>query len=217
MMDQHDAEQTLVAQACAATRPAGQLLAARAPVAINGRSAARSTGRSAPAGRAAARTETRVLARRRRACSRPVQRRDRRLRAHIGVVIARHECHVVRRAERLEPGARRRELVGERDVDEIAGDGDVVGRCAFRSATIARSTSARWMAAPLAMPVDEAEPALAAAARQDAASAAARDADRTDARERTSAISRAVCVTRTIGVRSCRSISRRGTPARRRP
>ena len=50
---------------------------------------------------------------------------------HIGIVVAGHGADVVRIAQRIEPGARRRELVGERQVDEVAGDRDVVGRLAL--------------------------------------------------------------------------------------
>ena len=48
--------------------------------------------------------------------------------AHIGVVIAGHQRHVVRRAERVQPRARRRVFRQQPDIDEVAGDRDVVGR-----------------------------------------------------------------------------------------
>ncbi len=45
---------------------------------------------------------------------------------HIGVVIARHDGDVLRRTEGLQPFARRDDLAGQADIDEVAGDGDVV-------------------------------------------------------------------------------------------
>ena len=45
---------------------------------------------------------------------------------HIGIVIAGHEAHLLRRAETFEPAAGALEFERQRDIDEVAGDRDVV-------------------------------------------------------------------------------------------
>ncbi len=81
--------------------------------------------------------------------------------AHIGVVIARHHAHVVRRAEPREPFPSRREFLLQRDVDEVAGDRDVVRR---RGAQVMHQGFQHFGAVPdeaPPVPIDEAERALA--------------------------------------------------------
>ena len=46
--------------------------------------------------------------------------------ADIGVVIARHDRHLVGGAQRVEPGAGEMEFLRQRDVSQVAGNGDVV-------------------------------------------------------------------------------------------
>ena len=81
--------------------------------------------------------------------------------AHIGVVIARHHAHVVGRAEPRQPFPGRREFLLQRDVDEVAGDRDVVGR---RGSQVVHQGFQRFGAVahePPPVPIDEAERALA--------------------------------------------------------
>ena len=47
---------------------------------------------------------------------------------HIGVVIARHHRHPVRRPQSLQPVGRLGELVRQSEIDQVAGHRDVVGR-----------------------------------------------------------------------------------------
>ncbi len=102
-------------------------------------------------------------------------------RADIDIVIAGNDGDVVRRAERCRARrARAAIFVGQREIDEIAGHRDVVGRCAFRS-RVTRVENVRAVDVfALALPIDEAEAALAEELRKLAA--ATPYADRTDGR-----------------------------------
>ena len=91
----------------------------------------------------------------------PVLLRRRDAAAHIGVVIARHQGHVGGRAERIEPGARRRVFVRQRQIDEVAGDRDVVRRLRLEIGDDAREHVRPVDRFALAPPVDEAGRALA--------------------------------------------------------
>ena len=60
----------------------------------------------------------------------------------IDVVVAGNDRHVVRRADLVQPGRRRLVLGRQAEIDEIAGDGDVVRLVRSMSATT-RSSAAR--------------------------------------------------------------------------
>ena len=80
---------------------------------------------------------------------------------YIDVVIAESDGHVGRRSERLQPCARPRILRRQRQIDQVAGHGDVVGAAGLEVARdrIERLDAVHFLAPT--MPVDEAEPALA--------------------------------------------------------
>ena len=63
--------------------------------------------------------------------------------AHIGVVIAGHQVTSCGGPERFEPGARRRIFGRQRDIDEVAGHRDVVGRLRLEVGDDARQHVAR--------------------------------------------------------------------------
>ncbi len=87
--------------------------------------------------------------------------RHRRRGRHISVVIARDDGDVARPAKTVEPGAGARIFVRQRQVDEIAGYRDVVG-AALLNVGGDRLQNVRAMNEfTLALPIDEAESALA--------------------------------------------------------
>jgi hypothetical protein len=81
--------------------------------------------------------------------------------AHIGVVVAGNQRHIGRRAERIEPHPRRRIFGRQRQIDEIAGDGDVVRLLRLEVGDDARQHLGLMDRLALAPPVDEAGHALA--------------------------------------------------------
>ena len=80
---------------------------------------------------------------------------------HIGVVIAGDGGDAVRRPEMFEPFGRAHELLGEAEIDEIAGHGDVVGGLLGHVARDEIEDLAPVHEFPPAMPIDVAEHALA--------------------------------------------------------
>ena len=81
-------------------------------------------------------------------------------RAHVGVVIAGNEADVGRVAERPHPQRRAAELGRHADIDEIAGDGDMIGalRAQIRDEPRQQGHVVEPLASPL--PVDEPHDAL---------------------------------------------------------
>ena len=82
-------------------------------------------------------------------------------RAHIGVVIAGNNRDLVRRADTFEPGPCRREFRLERQVDQIAGDGDVAGPLRLHVGDQGVEHFGAMDGVAVALPVDIAERALA--------------------------------------------------------
>ena len=82
-------------------------------------------------------------------------------RANIGIVIARHDRDVVRRADTGKPRTRLREFVGQREIDEVAGDRDVVGPLRPDIGNHSVQHIAPVEGLPAALPVQIAERALA--------------------------------------------------------
>ena len=81
--------------------------------------------------------------------------------AHIDVVIAGNERHVLGGAEAVEPMAPARELLGQRDIGEIAGDRDVVRRLLLQIGDDLVQHGAIMDEAPPAPPIDVAGGPLA--------------------------------------------------------
>ena len=81
--------------------------------------------------------------------------------AHIGVVIAGDDRDLLRRADAFQPGRRRRELRLQREIDEIAGDRDVVRLLRLEVGDQRVEHVAAVIFVPVAGPVEIAEPALA--------------------------------------------------------
>ncbi len=127
MMDQHDAERLLALELREHLAEPRELIAVQRPVAASG-GVGSDVDSPISASGPRRRTKGKLLAAVAAHVVAPVACREAGGRAHIGVVIAGHDGDVARAAERCEPGARRREFVGQRQVDEIAGDRDVVGR-----------------------------------------------------------------------------------------
>jgi hypothetical protein len=86
----------------------------------------------------------------------PIKRRRR----HIGVVIPRHHADVSRRPQGVEPAARRFELRRQRDVDEVTGDGDVVGPGDVKVARDGVEHLGTMNAVAAALPIEVAEQSL---------------------------------------------------------
>ena len=81
--------------------------------------------------------------------------------ADIGIVIAGNDADAVRRADALQPRLRRREFCFQRQVDQIAGDRDVVRllRLQVRDQRIEHLAAMEFL--PVALPVEIAERAFA--------------------------------------------------------
>src|SRR5216684_2127886 len=79
---------------------------------------------------------------------------------HIGIVISRHHAHVGGPPQGFEPMACMGELGRERDIDEIAGDGHVVGLPAMKVAGDGIERIAAMEPTAAAPPIDVAEQAL---------------------------------------------------------
>ena len=94
----------------------------------------------------------------------------------VGVVVAWGERHVLRFAERVEPFCGAGEFRIECDVHEVAGQRDVVRLLRMHVAHNRVEHLTIMVAMPLAIPVDEAEPALVHQLTQ------ARRLDRSDVR-----------------------------------
>ena len=154
---------------------------ARSP--SSGASAPPTTGRSAPADRAGAERER---CRRQRPASpreiiRPGSRKPMPGGANIGIVIAGNDADAIRRPDALQPGPRRRKFRLERDVDEIAGDRDVVRRLRLHVRHQRVEHIAPMIFVAVAGPVEIAERAFAREIAQAAPRASAEDADLTNA------------------------------------
>ena len=80
--------------------------------------------------------------------------------ANVEIMIAGHQRHVGRRAKRFEEQPRRREFGRQRDVDEIAGDRDVVRRLRLQIADDPGKRLRQMDGLAAAVPVEEAEDAL---------------------------------------------------------
>ena len=80
---------------------------------------------------------------------------------HIGVVIAGDGGHSARRSEMMQPFRGADEFLGQAEIDEIAGDGDVVGLLLDDVAGDEVEDLAPMHVFPPAMPIDVAEHALA--------------------------------------------------------
>ena len=78
----------------------------------------------------------------------------------IDVVVTRHDGHVMRRADLVQPCGRRLVLSGQPQVDEIAGDGDMIGLVRQHVGHDEIERRAVVRAAALALPIDVAEAAL---------------------------------------------------------
>ena len=162
MVDQHHAKTTFAAAAVERLGEPADLLAAEASRRHKGRRRQRGRQsdqrqRAAPAHERKRRLGRIVAAH----VVAPMQLRMLRGRAYIGIVIAGHQGDVVRRPERREPGARRRVFAGERDVDEVAGHRDVVGRLRLQVGHDAREHVGAMDQVALAPPVQKAGGALA--------------------------------------------------------
>ena len=79
---------------------------------------------------------------------------------HVGIVISRHHAHIGRPPQCFEPPPRMGELGRERDVDEIAGDGDVVRLPAVNVVRNGIERIAPVSAMAAAPPIDVAQQAL---------------------------------------------------------
>ena len=90
----------------------------------------------------------------------PVRGRHRLGAADIDVVVAGHHRDVSGVAERLQPAARARVFVGQRQIDQIAGDRDVVDAEGFQIAPDRLEDFGAMDVFALALPIDEAEAAL---------------------------------------------------------
>ena len=101
--------------------------------------------------------------------------------AHIGVVIAGDDGDMLGRSDTFQPRTGRCEFRLQRDVDEIAGDGDVVGPLRLQVLNQRVQHLAPMNLVPVARPVQIAERAFAGEVAPAAAPAAAQDADRTNA------------------------------------
>ena len=84
----------------------------------------------------------------------------------VDVVIAGNDGDVLGAADGSEPVAGALILDRQRQIDEVAGDGDVVGRLRFQVARDLIENFAAMDMFALAVPIDEAEPALADELRQ---------------------------------------------------
>ena len=161
-MDQHHAKKPLAVAAVERLGQSGNLLAAEPPGRQEGRRGRRR--RQSDQGERPAPTHER----KRRLAGiipahifAPVELRMARGGAHVDVVIARHQGDVARRPERREPGARRRVFARKRDVDEVAGHGDVVRRLRLEIRHDAREQVGAVNEPALALPVEKAGRAFA--------------------------------------------------------
>ena len=79
---------------------------------------------------------------------------------HVGVVIAGHDRHPIGRAEILQPHLGAVHLLAGGEVDEVAGDGHVVGAVTLHVGDELDQRVAEHGALPVALPVDVAGDAL---------------------------------------------------------
>ncbi len=79
---------------------------------------------------------------------------------HIGVVIARHDRNILGRAQRLQPEPRQLDLAVERQIDEVAGDGEMVDAGRLDVGDDRAEHAVMHDVAAVALPVDVADHAL---------------------------------------------------------